>query len=116
MIQFTGDDGKDYYKFRRMTIGQERGQMYEHGGKDEVKAKQEHFDTMKEVVMNLEWSFDHTPKQVQDCFQVWFPILSKKTYLYHFVWWPRNIYRLSSLKVSLKISLKVSLKVSLKGT
>ena len=79
VIQFTGDDGRDYYKFRRMTIGQERGQGYEHGGKGEVKANERHFSTMKEVVMKLEWSFDHTQKQVQDCFQARFQFSSKNT-------------------------------------
>eukprot|EP00438_Fugacium_kawagutii_P008317 Skav206340 [mRNA] locus=scaffold1420:525939:526722:+ [translate_table: standard] len=62
VVQFQGDDGRDYYKFRRMTVGQERGAENSHGGQDETKADPKHFGSLKEIVTKLEWTFDHTDK------------------------------------------------------
>ena len=69
-MEFTGDDGRSYYRFRKMTVGTERGHQKEHGGKDSAKASAEHFGALKDIMGKLSWTFEHTEKQVEDWFSV----------------------------------------------
>ena len=66
MVEFEGDDGRKYYKHRKMLVGQERGSTFEHGGKDQVKTGAKEFGAMKDLMASLDWTFDHTEKDIKD--------------------------------------------------
>ena len=65
MVEFEGDDGRKYYKRRKMLVGTERGSCLEHGGKDQLKTGSKEFGALKDLMASLEWTFDHTEKDIK---------------------------------------------------
>jgi len=54
VVEFEGDDGRKYYKRRKMLVGTERGSCLEHGGKDQVKTGAKEFGALKDLMASLD--------------------------------------------------------------
>ena len=42
------------------------GSPFEHGGKDQVKTGAKEFGALKDLMASLDWTFDHTEKDIKD--------------------------------------------------
>ena len=86
---YKGDDGRDYYKFRKMTVGTTRGTHHEHGATDQAKANADQFGALKDIVTKLEWTFAHNAKHVEELVPYWNGFIYLCTYLsiFHYFSW-----------------------------
>lgn len=73
IAHFSGEDGKDYYKYKKVVIGQEQGKLTEQKSEAKAKLSQQQLADFKKVVCSLKWSFGAVEK-LSNAGQDWKPI------------------------------------------